>query len=601
MAKVGAVYPQVDARVVGLMHRRMIALPSDRRVAEALVAAQRAGADVVFLGARRAVRRRELERATRWGLGDLAAAELGWDGLPVVPEGAPESVARRRILEGVPMVLVRDGRQVIGVIEADTAEVARPTLSLGHQLERVESREGDAQLWALRVAGKVAERLGGNVFAVGGVVRDLLLGRAAPDVDLVVEGDGVAFARQLREEIGGTVTIHEAFCTASIAGAVGPGGAPLGRIDVASARCERYDAPGALPMVSAATVEQDLHRRDFSVNALAVALQPSSFGRLVDPLGGRLDLGKRWLRPLHPLSFVEDPTRIFRAARYAARLGFRLDATGTRALKLALAVGHYPALSGQRLHAELELMAAEPNGWKGLQWLLRWNALRLWDPRYESSGRSADRVKTAVRFHRRLAREGIEMDPGRVIVIALLIDQPRPVVMRCLARLAIRGAPARRIYEAATATPLSRRLDSARWRRPSDVADALRSSPVEVLAGAWLRGGSLARRRIEWFLREARAMRPVLSGDDVIALGVPEGPLVGQCLGAVRRARLDGLVKTTRHVHAFVERWLLEHVRGARLRTTAVRRRMATRGDARALAQTTRAAAARRAPTRKEA
>src|SRR5262249_34393683 len=156
---------------------------------------------------------------------------------------------------------------------------------------------------------------------------------------------------------------HKAFGTASIEGGRGPGGAPLGRIDVASARTERYDTPGALPIVSPATIEHDLRRRDFSVNALAVALGPSSFGRLTDPLGGRLDLGKRRLRPLHPLSFVEDPTRIFRSARYSARLGFRL--VGLKTLRLALAVGEYPALSGKRLRAEVDLMAAEPSGSRG--------------------------------------------------------------------------------------------------------------------------------------------------------------------------------------------------------------------------------------------
>ena len=572
MAKAGATYPQVEPRVTALMDQRVVAFPAARCVADALDTVRGGTAEVLVLGERSAVRRRELECAARWGLGHVRAGELGWDDLPVVPAAAPEVVARRLLIDGAPMILVRSGRQVIGAIDAEMVEIARPTLSVAHQLDRLESRDGEARLWLLRVAGKAAEGLSTSVFAVGGFVRDLLLGRAAPDVDLLVEGDGVAFAERLREEIGGSVAIHEAFGTASIDGAVGPGGATLGRIDIASARRERYEAPGALPVVHRALVEEDLRRRDFSVNALALSLQPSAFGRLLDPLGGRLDLRKRRLRPLHPLSFVEDPTRIFRAARYAARLGFRLDATGIKAVRLALGIGDYPALSGQRLRAELDLMAAEPRGSRGFAWLLRWKAFRLWDPEYDASRRGAERVEAAVRFCRWARRAGIELDPGEATLIALLVDEPPSVVTRCLARLAMHGEPARRVYEAATAAPLARRLDGARWRGPSEIAEALRPYPVPVLAGAWLRGGRLARRRIEWFLRDGRTVRSLLSGDDVVALGVPRGPLVGECLAALCRRRLDRVVRTRNQERAFVNAWLRQRGHGPRKRAPATRR-----------------------------
>src|SRR5262245_36219611 len=388
MARPGAIYPQVEPGVPALMHRRVVEVKARGRVVDALHAAERGAADVIVVGARSAVRRRDLERAAQWGWGERRAEDLAWNEVPAVPKTAPEIVGRRWLIEGSPMVLVRSGRQVVGVIDADVVEIARPMVSVAPELDRLDSREGEARLWLLRVAGKMAEGLGTPVFAVGGFVRDLLLGRPAPDVDLLVEGDGVAFARQLRDEIGGRVTVHDAFGTASIEGAAGPGDTSLGPVDVASARRERYDVPGALPIVSAATADEDLRRRDFSVNAMALALQPSTFGRLLDPLGGRHDLRQRWLRPLHPTSFAEDPTRIFRAARYAARLGFRLDGSGVRAVKLALAVADYPSLSGQRLRAELDLMATEPRGWRGLALLLEWKALRLLDAEYEASERT---------------------------------------------------------------------------------------------------------------------------------------------------------------------------------------------------------------------
>ncbi len=608
MAKPGVAYPQVEPSAAALMDRRVVTCPAGRHVAAALEAARRAGAEVLLVGNRRAVRRRDLERVCRWGLTGLRAAEVGWDGLPVVPATAPELRARRLLMDGAPMILVRDGRRVVGVIDAEAVEVARPALSLMHRLDRLGdslawdggapaprrpaarvsgslasdggapaprrpaartatgSRSGEARLWLLRVAGKVGEGLGTPVFAVGGFVRDLLLESPAPDVDLVVEGDGLAFARQLCEELGGSLVIHKDFATAAVEGAAGPGGTALGRIDIASARREQYDAPGALPVVSVATVEEDLRRRDFSVNALALALQPSTFGRLVDPLGGWLDLRRRRLRPLHPLSFVEDPTRIFRAARYASRLRFRLDAGGVRALRLALRVGDYPALSGQRLRAELDLLASEPRGWRGLELLLKWGGLKLWEQGYLVSSRGPNRVRAAERLCSWARRVGIGLDPSEVALIALLADQRAPIVTRCLARLALSGEPFSRLYAAATAAPLARRLDGGRWRRPSEVALALQSCAIQVLVGAWLHGGARARRRIQWFLSRGRRVRPLLSGDDVVALGVPRGPDVGECLAALRRLRLDGVVRTRSQERAFVKAWRPE--RGRRARAT---------------------------------
>ncbi len=272
MAKAGARYPQVDPRVTALMDRRVTLVPADRSAADALQAAERAQAEIVVIGTRHAVGRRALERVVRWRLGDLDAVAVSWDDVPVLSADAPEVAARRLIADGAPMILVRSGREIVGVIDAEASQVARPSESLAHRLDRLESQDGDARVWLLRTAGKVGEGLGMSVFAVGGFVRDLLLGLTAPDVDLLVEGDGVTFARRLHEEVGGRLVIHGAFGTASIEGATGRARRPIARIDIASARRERYDAPGALPVIDHASADQDLPRRDVSVNAMAIAL-----------------------------------------------------------------------------------------------------------------------------------------------------------------------------------------------------------------------------------------------------------------------------------------------------------------------------------------
>ncbi|HET8576238.1 MAG TPA: hypothetical protein VFO18_03995 [Methylomirabilota bacterium] len=562
MAKARAVYPQVEVGAVALMDKRLVLCPPRSTIARVL--ARGADAQVFVTGPRAAVRRRELARAAGWGLGGLRAADIAWAGLPVVGPRASEIEVRRLLERGAPLVLVRGGRRVLGVVDGERVEMLPASLSVAGRLERTGDRSAEGRVWLLRVAGKVGEGMGVPVFAVGGFVRDLLrrdgIGGAGPDLDLVVEGDGIAFARRLAEEVGGHLAVHSEFGTASIEGALGAAGgesagASLGRVDVASARRERYEAPGALPLVSPAPLVEDLRRRDFSVNALAISLAPSGFGRLVDPLGGQQDLRSRRLRVLHPLSFVEDPTRIFRAARYAARLGFGIHAETLRALSLALKVGRYPALSGDRLGAELELLAGEPVAAKAFKLLLRWGALRLWNHNYWFMPISLRRLAAASRFVAWARSGGIGVDPGEIYLVALLFDQRPRTKAAVLDRLAVRGEAFDRLWAGLAAEPLARGL--ARAHRPSLLADILRGKPVTVLAAAWMVGGASIRHRVEWFLGEGRAVRPVLTGEDLLALGVPRGPGIGRCLAALRRERLDGRLVTVAQERQFVKEYLL--------------------------------------------
>jgi hypothetical protein len=301
-------------------------------------------------------------------------------------------------------------------------------------------------VWLLRVAGKIGEGMGAPAYAVGGLVRDLLTGAGPADVDLVVEGDGVAFARRLAEEIGGTVLVHRSFGTASIEGGRAPAGAgldgvALGRVDVASARREHYPAAGALPEVEPASLLEDLRRRDFSVNAMALALSPDRFGRLLDPLGGQADVRCRRLRALHPLSFVEDPTRVFRAARYATRLGFRPDAATVAAIRLAVERPGYVALSGRRLWHEIELAAVEPRARLVFELLVRWKATRLWN----LDGASPRHLPAAEQLERWAKSAGVAVDPAELGLLALTLGRPAEVVERSLDRLALAGEARARV------------------------------------------------------------------------------------------------------------------------------------------------------------
>jgi tRNA nucleotidyltransferase (CCA-adding enzyme) len=555
MARHGHAYPQVEPRAADLMDRRVAKVPAATSVRKALGVARAAGAHVVT-DLRAAAWRADLERAAAWGFGRWRWLDIAHVGLPSVTAGTGEIAVRRLLQGGALAVLVLEGRRALGIVEPSPRPAASAN-SIHAKLERLQGSEGEARLWLLRTAGKLAEAQGQAVFAVGGFVRDLLLARApsrVPDLDLVVEGDGIAFGRRLAEETGGHLVVHAAFGTASLEGGTTPDGTRIGRVDIASARRERYGMPGALPEVSPASIDLDLGRRDFPVNAMSVALAPSAWGRLLDPFGGGRDLAARRLRVLHPLSF-EDPTRIWRGARYAARLGLKPDASFSRALRLVLRAGVYPALSGQRLRAELDLVMDEPDPWGVLGLLLGWGALRIWDPGFRATRRSRGRLSAARRLATWARGAGVAVDAGQLALVSLLFDQPRATAERCLRRLAVAGVAAARL-DAAPARSLARRVGAKAERRPSQVAEMLRPAPEAALLGAWLCGGRRARGRIEWFLGQGRGARPLSSGDDVVAAGVPRGPRVAQALALLRDLKLDGRVRTKDDERAAVADWI---------------------------------------------
>lgn len=225
------------------------------------------------------------------------------------------------------------------------------------------------QFALLRRAGELAERQGLGLFLVGGSVRDAALGVTCRDLDLVTVGDGIAFARRLADDLGAEIRPMRKYLTAWVRIA------DAQWLDVATARTETYARPAAMPAVTpAASIGSDLGRRDFSFNAMAVDLAPGNFGVLRDDFGGRRDLAAGVIRVLHPGSFRDDPTRIYRAARYAIRLGLRLEPETDRVLREALAAGHAARLSRPRLAKELGLIRTERDPRAVLRLLAAWGA-----------------------------------------------------------------------------------------------------------------------------------------------------------------------------------------------------------------------------------
>ncbi|MBI3626095.1 MAG: CBS domain-containing protein [Candidatus Rokubacteria bacterium] len=545
-------YPQVEPGAISLMHRAVAMCPSGLTVREALALVRRRHVRLLAVrdrGMFGLILPRDLIRAQALGLETRRAGDVAWRGIPAVTPGATEVTVRRHLLEGARAVLVREGRKLAGAIEPSAAALSRPALSLLPRLERQLPRE---MLGLLHQIGLAAESVGVRAYAVGGFVRDFLLGREAAELDIAVEGDGLALARRLASELGSRLVVHATFQTASL-----EGGGPV-RIDVATAREERYREPGALPEVRPASLSQDLLRRDFSINAMALVLSPAGFGDLLDPLRGSADLARRRIRILHQLSFVEDPTRIFRAVRYQTRLGLTLDHNTRRALRLAADIGDYPALSGQRLTAELELVLTESAATQALLSLGRLGAFRILDQSYRFSPSAAKRVGDLGSLLRWLREHSIPLDVLALSLLALLAHLSREVAERCLKRLALAGEPLSRLTAALReAAVLARKLATQPQAPPSSRASLLRAHSLETLGGAWLAGAGRARREIEWFLAEGRATRPLLGGDDLLALGVAPGPRIGQLLDRLRDRRLDGVTATRDQELTLVRKWLL--------------------------------------------
>jgi tRNA nucleotidyltransferase (CCA-adding enzyme) len=537
-------YPQVNLAAADLVDVAVASVPATVRAADALALARKRNAGLVVAGTA-AVLRDDLVRADALGLGGLRAEEIGRS-LPVVEPRAGEATVRRWLAAGEPFVVVRGAKGPLGAVSSRLVGFGVPEASAAGRVARglaPEMRE------LLTTIGRIAEEHDGRAFLVGGLVRDLW--RDAPverrDLDVVVEGDGLTVARRLARALGGAVVEHARFLTASVETRV------FGRIDVATSRSERYEVPGALPRVMPAAIADDLRRRDFTVNAMAIELGSGEFG-LVDPLGGRRDLARRRLRVLHPLSFVEDPTRLFRAARYAVRLGLAPDAVTTRAQALALRLAPYRALSGQRIAAELERLLDEDDPGAVLARLARAGAVRLIDPGYRFTARARRRLGELTEALAWARRRGLDADAVGLAALTILADRPASGVSAALGRLGLAGAPLAALARAHASTmELAGQLATA--AAPSERARQLRGrTPVE-LVWLWLTGNLEVREALDWFAAlDARG--GALSGDDVVALGVPRGPAVARVLADLRDGRLDGALTSRAMEEEHVRQWI---------------------------------------------
>jgi len=464
---------------------------------------------------------------------------------------APEERVRISDLvysSGIPVV---QGGKLVGVVQSE--EVWR---WLTGSPVRIVSLETLPQRYQekLTLVWQVAGSLGLDLYVVGGVVRDVLLGQVGqdPDVDAVVVSQGghnaLSVAKECqRRDPSVHNTTHDAYQTVTLAW---PDGLV---IDLATARTEFYAQPGSNPQVSPSDLGQDLRRRDFSVNAMAIRLTAEDRGTLVDWHRGHEDLGKQQLRILHPHSFVEDPTRIFRACRFVARLGFPLEPWTATLMQTTLVSGVHDQRGGYRLRRECEYLLQTPTWRQAFQVLQGWGAWRCVDPQLQWQGEVIQGVVRvglwAAHFG---SRYGLSPKIATLLRLEALLMGLSPEVAK---KMQIPGDRLRRMRDSHALQGLL-----STWPPsppPSQVDQALGSQSVETLILTTAKCSPSHRPLIYRYLHTWRPTQTLLTGHDLKALGIPPGPQLGILLQGVRAAQLDQQIQNREEALTWVRHhWL---------------------------------------------
>ncbi len=416
----------------------------------------------------------------------------------------------------------------------------------------------DRVVGLLREIGQLGDERGCQVYVVGGVVRDLLLGHITLDLDLTVEGDGIACARLVADRYGAGLAVFERFATARL---TFPDGV---KMDIATTRRESYAQPAVLPTVQPASIEEDLYRRDFTINAIAMQLNPGQFGHLLDAYGGQRDLRARTIRVLHVGSFQDDPTRMFRAIRFEQRYGFRLERTTSRLLAQAASTNLIQQLSGPRLQNEIQLLFAEHNPVRAIARLAQLKLLRFLHRRlcYTTNVRRVvTAVPKALAWWARRFTDSV-VDRPIVYLMALSSESSPAVVAAMIRRFALSRVHAENVSAGGSRIDRAlKQLTNKGTVRPSQVyrllADLSDEALVLLLAkqvgrqhGVRL---SLLKRHLLTYVKN-RTVKTALTGLDLQSMGLKPGPQYKTILGKLLDARIDGMITTEAEERAFVQK-----------------------------------------------
>jgi tRNA nucleotidyltransferase (CCA-adding enzyme) len=524
------------SRAERIMSRPARSVAPNETVSRAMVACQRyAQSGILVIEESQlvgAVSREDLDKAIAHGLSHAPVKGIMSSRVATVDAAAPLAEVQEA-LAGSPdgRVAVLEDGVVVGVVTRSDLLRAlgeRPEVEVEPGASLADELSGLTELAKVFEAVAAASEPYDGVYLVGGTVRDILLGEPNFDVDIAVEGDAIGLARSVADALDGRVRAHSKFGTAVVVYGDDQ------RIDVVTARTEFYDAPAALPSVEHATIREDLFRRDFTINAMAVSLKGEDFGRLVDPFHGRRDLEAKTIRVLHNLSFIDDPTRIFRAIRYESRYGFRMDEHSQRLARGTIEMGLVGDLSSARLRDELIALLEEGDAGASILRLAELGAGGAIHPHLVADQEAVELLERLRELNERY-RTGIPA--WRLAFEALARRMPPDEIYDWLQRLKVQRRDAERIAWAVTVGP--RLVERLRGDTPEPAEIVALAEPYAPDAPLFALALADPEPLHEYFER-LRDVRLEVSGADLAKLGVGESPQVGEILAELRRRKLNG-------------------------------------------------------------
>jgi len=505
--------------------------------------------------------RSDVDRALHHRRGDQPLYSILHTGpLHVRPDDPVDTVQQVMIEHSLGQVPVVDDGRFIGLVtRTDLIKLWTPAAqpSRAAQIrEQLSETLPPALQDLLLVARDTANSMGYSLFVVGGYVRDMLLGTPTLDLDMVVEGDAIAMARELAPKVGGRVRSHSRFGTAKVILEGEPSDGVPSALDFVTARTEFYERPTVLPQVESSSIKQDLYRRDFTINTLAICLDRDRYGELLDFYGGERDLHGKRIRVLHNLSFVEDPTRILRAVRFEQRLGFEIEERTARLIDDAIELLDH--VTGERLRHELFLMLREQEPERGLDRLSRMGVLEHIHPGLrvtrsmlplfarvrERFNAWADRWPSEVHA---LERDADDPHPSALALcyLALLTSALGDAELQALVvRLRISGPEATFLRNVAALLDSAKDLEAPAML-PSTLYRHLQPYSREArFVLSVLTESATVRERVDHFEQHLATCKPSVDGHFLRELGVPPGAVYREIIERLRDALLDGQISS---------------------------------------------------------
>ncbi|MFP4454133.1 MAG: CBS domain-containing protein [Desulfobacterales bacterium] len=503
-----------------------------------------------------------IEKALYHDLGDIPISEYMSTEFETVHPEADIAEIQEKIIESKQRILpvMQDGRVIGAITRTDLLntliyrdrqkqaarsaeppdETRRPRTKnvAGHLKERLNENIIDL----LRRIGRAADAHGYPAYVVGGFVRDLFLYRHNEDIDIVIEGNGIEFARGFARTEGARINAYEKFGTAVI---IFPDGF---KIDVASARMEYYKFPAALPTVEMSSIKLDMFRRDFTINTLAICLNSDKFGRLIDFFGGMRDLKEKAVRILHNLSFVEDPTRVFRAIRFEQRFGFTIGKLTAGLIENAVKMNFFKRLSGRRVFSELCHILKEENPIPALIRLEDFDLLKVIDPSIRANDRlrnMLDSARSVLAWYDLLYME----DDYRKWVVYFLVmvsHADREKAEKICGRLELAPKYTRIfVHEREEAEHCLYKLGQQLPVKNSELYETLSGFTTELLLYMMAATGrEEIRKAISFYVTDLKDVKISVRGKDLKQLGLSPSPLFGKIIRRLLHEKLNGRIET---------------------------------------------------------